>query len=208
MVTKRAKQAVKAAAEAKASQPVAAKKAGRSGVVKKVSYKTGALVKKVKGRMSGLKLKSKDEPWKKVLAVTETFCEKVSEKTADVYGKVTEIVKKSTADMTESFKAGMTSVKETSEHVPAARKARGVKAKTGRKKKSRVEKFMKDEAAPVPAPDRPAVEVPAPAAQEQAPAVEAIEAANQPAEHIEAVAPLNAELEQEIAQITDEIKET
>lgn len=180
-------------------------KAGKSAnVVKKVSYGTGALCKTVKGKVSGLRKRSSDsEPWKKVLAVTETFCEKVSETTADVYGRVTKIVQKSTADMTESFKAGMSSVKAARTEGKAAlspkgtaRKVKGT-AKGARKPKSRVEKFMKDEAAVA------AVEpvVDAPAAVEVAEVAEAQAAA-------EAVAPADAGLEQEITRITQAVKET
>ncbi|MEI6437172.1 MAG: hypothetical protein WCO69_00305 [Candidatus Omnitrophota bacterium] len=203
MVTKRAKQAVKAAAEAKVEEVVVAKKAGKvvkGNVVKKVSYGTGALCKKVKGKVSGLskaaglRKAADSEPWKKVLKVTESFCEKVSETTADVYGKVTEIVKKSTADMTDSFKAGMTSVKPERGAAKAAAttvaKAKS-KVKGARKTKSRLEKFVKD------------VDV-APAAEVEAP-VEA--PAAEEAVKVEQVSPSNAELEQEIAQITEEVKE-
>jgi len=192
MVTKRTKSVVKAAAAAKAAPvkvAVGVEKPSRASMVKKVSYKTGAICKKVKGKVSGLKKSSDREPWKKVLAVTEDFCEKVSETTADVYGKVTAIVKKSTAEMTESFKAGMTSVKPA--RAPKAAPSKSLKgkskAKAPRKAGSRLGKFVKDEAAP--------------AAVVAEPVVETVTAVSEEA-------PADAVIEKEIAQMTGDVKES
>ncbi|MBF0387273.1 MAG: hypothetical protein HQL20_05385 [Candidatus Omnitrophica bacterium] len=154
MVKERSKQAVKkvvkAAAPKKSASAVAPKGAASRAVLKKVSYKTGLLCRKVKGKVSGLsKVAQKSGSWKKVVGVTGNLCEKVGVKTGDVIGKFSRIMKKSAADMGESFKAGMASVKPKrgeEKIAPVVRKPAPKKAvKAGKKPKSRLEKFISDD---------------------------------------------------------------
>ncbi|MBF0594500.1 MAG: hypothetical protein HQL22_05995 [Candidatus Omnitrophica bacterium] len=224
------KPAVKAAA-AKVSVPVKGK---GTAVVKKVSYKTGLLCRKVKGKVSGLSKVAAAKPWKKVVGVTGTLCEKVGSKTGDVIGKFSRIVKKSAADMGESFKAGMASVKtrRIDDDVIAPVKKPAVskgKSKSAAKAKSRLQKFVSDDIAI--AEIGAAVKVPAAAANESAVAAEELGAAlagavsevQPPVEAaaaeagvaaqeevqtaVEDAAAVDAELEREIEELTKEIKE-